>query len=124
MKKLIAMAIVASVALSACESRHNRNSNYIRIKDNENYLNFTANYPENKTATAQQYIEKSFKEDRIFKSVSDVKKVEIRLSDGTQFYLNYEPGYLSIDFERDKNSFTSYNRMKRMIAGFGNALKD
>ncbi len=118
------MAIVASVALSACESRHNRNSNYIRIKDNENHLNFTANYPENKTTTAQQYIEKSFKEDRIFKSPSDVKKVEIRLSDGTQFYLNYEPGYLSIDFERDKNSFTSYNRMKRMIAGFGNAIKD
>ncbi len=124
MKLIIVLAIVASVALSACESKHDRNSNYIRVKDNENYLKFTANYPENKTEIAQRYIERSFKEDRIFNSISDVKKVEVRLVDGTHFYLNYEPGYLSIDFDRDKNSFNSYNRMKRMIAGFGNALKD
>ena len=116
--------MIASVALSACESHHDRNSNYVRVKDNENHLEFTANYPKNKTAIAQQYIERSFKEKRIFNLVSDVKKVEIRLVDGTHFYLNYEPGYLSIDFERNKNSFTSYTRMKRMIDGFGNALKD
>lgn len=125
MKKIIiTLAIAASVALSACKLNHTSSNISITTQDNPGNLNFTANYPENKTEATQSYIESFFKEDRIFKSASDEKKVEIKLKDGTQFYLSYEPGFISINFDRAKNSFTSYTQMKKMIAGYGNVLKD
>ena len=121
---LISLAVVASIAINACGFNHKSDHISISTKDNPGELNFTADYPEDKTAATQSYIENFFKEDRIFKSESDAKKVEIKLKDGTQFYLSYEPGFISINFDRDKNSFTSYTQMKKMISGFGNALKD
>ncbi|MEJ5994677.1 hypothetical protein WG904_09645 [Pedobacter sp. Du54] len=125
MKKIIlTLAIVASAALSACKFNPTHNNISITTQDNPGHLNFTANYPENKTGATQTYMESFFKEDRIFKSVSDAKKVEVTLKDGTQFYLSYEPGFISINFDRDKNSYSSYLQMKKMISGFGNVLKD
>ncbi len=125
MKKLsIGLTVAVSLALSACSFSHKSENISITTQDNRSDLNFTANYPVDKTGAIQTYMENFFKEDRIFKSVSDMKKAEIRLKDGTQFYLSCEPGFIGIDFNRDKNSFTSYTHMKKMIAGFGKALKD
>jgi len=125
MKKIVfGLALVASLALSACGFNHRNGSISMSTKDDADNLNFTAKYPENKTDATQSYIETFFKEDRIFSSVTDSKKVEIKLKDGTQFYLSYEPGLISINFDRDKNSNTSYTQMKKMISGFGNVLKD
>ncbi len=115
--------MLAMIGFSACKS-HNGDNISISTKDTEGTLKFTANYPEQKTGATQAYIESYFKEDRIFKFVSDSKKIEIKLPDGTQFYLNYEPGFIEMNFDKGKNSFSSYSRMKKMIAGFGNALKD
>ena len=122
MRNILTICLLGCLLLGACN--FNRNDISIVTSDNENQLNFSANYPENRTAKAQLYVEKMFNEDRIFKSVSDVKTVEIKLVDGTRFQLSYEPGKVVIDFDRDKNSFASYKRMKAMIAGFGNAIKD
>ncbi len=111
--------------LSACTNNsrsHHRTS--ITVKDNNSELNFKATYPERQTVAAQSYIEKFYQEERIFGSPQDVKKAEITLNDGTQFYLTYEPGFISINFDRDDNSSTSYHRMRKMIDGFGKALKD
>lgn len=117
---ILNLFLVGCLLIGACN--FNRDHISITTKDNGDYVNFTAIYPEHKTAKAQQYIETSFKEDRIFKLPSDAKKVEIRLVDGTHFNLKYEPGYLAIHFDRDKNSNESYQQMKKMIAGFGKAI--
>jgi hypothetical protein len=123
-KMIIGLALVASLALSACGFDHRSGNISIANKDTEQNLSFTANYPEDRTGATHDYIESFFKEDRIFNSVTDAKKVEIKLADGTKFYLSYEPGFISINLDRDKNSATSYMQMKKMIAGFGNVLKD
>lgn len=125
MKKImITWATVASLALSACSFNHRSNNISITTQDRDNSLNFTANYPDDKTGAAQSYIESFFKEERIFISSADAKKAEISLKDGSHFYLTYEPGYIAINFDRNTNSYTSYTQLKKMIAGFGNALKD
>ncbi|HTM99152.1 MAG TPA: hypothetical protein VL088_10435 [Pedobacter sp.] len=122
---ILSIFLMGCLALGACtKNSGNRHHTSITVQDNRDELNFKANFPEEKTAIAQNYIERNLKEDRIFTSANDIKKVEIKLNDGTQFYLNYEPGFISINFDRDNNSFTAYNRMKNMIAGFGNAIKD
>lgn len=123
-KTLFTLALLASIALSACNFNRSTDNISLSTEDSQNKLSFTANYPEDKTGAIQGYIESYFKEDRIFKSVADAKKVDIKLQDGTQFYLNYEPGFISISFNRNKNSFSSYQRMKKMVAGFGKVLKD
>ena len=117
---ILNLCLVGCLLIGACNS--NRGHISITTKDKGTSLKFTASYPENKTAKAQQYIEKSFKEDRIFNAPNDSKKVEIRLVDGTHFNLTYEPGYLAIHFDRNKNSNGSYQQMKKMIAGFGKAI--
>lgn len=111
--------------LGACNnnSRSHQHTS-ITVKDHNSELSFKATYPDRQTVAAQSYIERSLQEERIFGSPQDVKKVEIKLNDGTQFYLTYEPGFISINFNRDDNSLTSYHRMRRMIDGFGKALKD
>ncbi|RYG15925.1 MAG: hypothetical protein EOO07_14320, partial [Chitinophagaceae bacterium] len=109
MRKIIfGVAVVASLTFPACRFNHSEGNISITTKDNADHLSFTANYPEHKTNATQNYVEDFFKEDRIFRSESDVKKVEIKLKDGSQFYLSYEPGYISINFDRDKNSYASY----------------
>jgi hypothetical protein len=123
-KTLFGLAIVTSLALSACGFSHRGGNISITTQDNPDNLNFKANYPEDKTGATQSYMETFLKEDRIFRSASDAKKVEIKLKNGMQFYLSYEPGFISIDFDRHKNSYTSYIQLKKMISGFGNALKD
>jgi hypothetical protein len=121
----ILVCLMGCLLVSACNlNRANNHHISITTKDNGSDLSFKADYPTNRTAAVQKYIEQSLKEERIFNSVSDVKKAEITLTDGTWFYLNYEPGFISINFDRAKNSFTAYNRMKTMIAGFGNVIKD
>lgn len=122
---IINIYLIGFLALIACNLNPGNNHNIsITTKDNRSELSFKADYPTNRTAAVQKYIEQSLKEERIFSLVSDVKKVEITLTDGTWFYLNYEPGFISIRFDRAKNSFAAYNRMKSMIAGFGKAIKD
>lgn len=123
-KKLICVILVASLTLSACGFGYKNKNISITSKDNESSLDFKAHYPEDKTAIIQRYIESSFKEDRIFKSITDSKKVKIRLENGSQFYLNYEPGFIAINFDRESNSIIAYQQMKRMISGFANALKN
>ncbi|SFG65526.1 hypothetical protein [Pedobacter insulae] len=124
-RTILPICLLGCLALGACNlNPGNRHSISITTQDNGSDLNFKANFPENKTTIAQDYIESNLKETRIFSSLNDVKKVAIRLNDGTQFYIRYEPGFIAINFDRDKNSFSSYNRMKKMISGFGNAIKD
>lgn len=122
---IINICLIGCLALGACNSNsrsHHHTS--ITVKDNSSELNFKATYPERQTIAAQNYIERFLQEERIFGSPQDVKKVEIKLNDGTQFYLAYEPGFISINFDRDNNSSKAYHRMRRMIDGFGKALKD
>lgn len=119
---IFSITLFMGLTLGSCNFR-NHNDVSIQTEDSNNYLHFTANYPERKTEYVQNYIEKSLKEPRIFNSVSASKQVEIKLNDGTQFYLSYKPGYVSIDFNRDKNSVSSYFRLKNMMKGFGESLK-
>lgn len=122
---IINICLIGCLTLGACNSNsRNHQHTSITVKDNSSELNFKATYPERQTMAAQNYVESSLQEERIFGSPQDVKKVEIKLSDGTQFYLTYEPGFISINFDRDDNSSASYHRMRKMIDGFGKALKD
>ncbi len=118
----IALALVASLLLNACGFNNNNRNISLRTSDSKNELTFTAKYPDRKTKKVQDYIEKFCEKDQLFEAATDAKKTAIKLADGTQFELSHKPGYLSIDFDRDKNSAASYDKMKEMIAGFGNAL--
>jgi hypothetical protein len=121
----ILICLIGCLLIGACNSNRSHNHHIsITTKDSGNDLSFKADYPVNRTAAVQKYIEQSLKEERIFSSVSDVKKAEITLSDGSSFYLNYEPGFIAISFDRAKNSFAAYKQMKGMMAGFGKVIKD
>jgi hypothetical protein len=121
---IIAITLLATVSLFACKSNMSRNNISLKTSDHKTMLNFTATYPSGKTAQMQHYMEDILQEKRIFKDVDDKKKAEIRLADGTHFLINYEPGYMEINFQKTDNSYSAYAKMKKLCAGFANVLKD
>ncbi|MES2417127.1 MAG: hypothetical protein V4541_03010 [Bacteroidota bacterium] len=123
-RTFIILALFASAVITGCNFNKGGNNIALSTKDSTNDFDFSASYPERKTAAVQLYLENSLHETRIFNAISDKKKTEITLADGARFYLNYEPGFLEIHFEKDKNSYTAYAKLKKVCAGFGKALKD
>jgi len=121
MKKIIlSLSFAISLAFAACESK----STSIAISDTPSELKLTAQYALHQTDAAQKYMETYLQEDRIFQSVQEEKNAEIRLADGTTFQISYQPGSTKIKFNKKGNSFSSYQRIKKMMTGFANAIKD
>ena len=120
--KILAIVVILlfGISNSGCKGKGTSTS----TTDDKNTLSFTASYPDKKTVIAQDYIENYLKDKRMFKSVDGVRISYIKLTDGTQFYLSYEMGAMHIRLKKNENSFSSYNRIKKMLAGFGPAIID
>lgn len=118
----IKITVALVVAFALCAFSCNRQHISIRTNDTKDALVFTAHFPQERTAAVHKYVEACFKKQRIFTGEAFQKKTQLVLTDGTKFYLNHKPGFISIDLDRDKNSVASYDNVKKMIAGFGNVL--
>jgi len=117
--------LLGAIIPGGCQLKFkDNNSVSLQTEDRPGRLHFTADYPEKNTMRVQNYVKKYLKEARIFSSADDGQRVEVRLTDGMQFYVKYRPGYLRMDMERNKNSESSYQRMKNMIKGIEDILKD
>lgn len=105
-----------------CNFRDGSDDLSISVKNNEAGYNFEATYPERKTEKVVAYLEKELQNDELFTASSDIKNMDVVLADSTRFYLKSEPGFIVIDFKKQKNSFSSYQKMEKVCAGLKELL--
>ncbi|WP_152969711.1 hypothetical protein [Pedobacter sp. Hv1] len=115
--------LLAALGLS-CNFRSASDNLSISVKNNDAGYNFEATYPERKTDKVVAYLEKALQDDQLFTASSDIKNVNVVLSDSTAFYLKAEPGFIVIDFKKQMNSFTSYKKMEEVCLGLKELLAD
>ncbi|MFD0939232.1 hypothetical protein [Pedobacter boryungensis] len=107
--------------LFGCNS--NQSSQSISVKKTEAAYNFEASYPEKKTAKVISYIESTIKDD-LFSTVNSKHNAEVLLNDSTKFYLKAEPGFIIIDFKKQKNSITSYQKLEKLCMGIKEVISE
>ncbi|WP_199138737.1 hypothetical protein [Pedobacter sp. ASV12] len=122
MKRIYLMVALVAVLASGCKFGGHADSQSISIRNTNEGYNFQASYPERKSKYVVDYVERTLKDDRIF-DAAEKKDAEIVLGDGSRFYLKAYPGYVEIDFKKNKNSFTSYQKLKELCAGVKDTLK-
>ena len=120
MKKIYFIMALAIVAVSSC--RFGGGSQSVSIRNNDRGYNFQASYPEEKAAKVVAYIEKTLKDDRIFEHVNSKKDADILLGDGAKFHLTAYPGFVEIDFKKNNNSSSSYEKLKELCQGIKDTL--
>ncbi|RZK43585.1 MAG: hypothetical protein EOO90_03230 [Pedobacter sp.] len=116
------MSSVFCVLFIACNIGRNENTS-IKVSDNTRTFRFAADYPEYKSRAVRKYFENKFDNNPILKSSTSTEGT-VKLNDGTIFQIEYEPGFFSINFNKEENSYSSYNRLKGVIADFDSVIKD
>lgn len=122
MKRIYLMLALFAVWASGCNIGNKSNSQSISITNSAEGYNFRASYPEGKSKSVVAYIEGALKDNRIFDAGAK-KNAEIVLGDGSRFFLKAYPGFIEIDFKKDKNSFTGYQKLKELCEGVKDTLK-
>ena len=110
---------LAGIVFFACE-HHNIT---VKIEDSESMYEITATYPEDMTGEVQDYINSSFRPNRIFSGKDDVIDAETPLRDGTIIHIKSSKGEFNLQFDKEENSRPAYEQMKRIGAGMGKVLK-
>ena len=122
MKKIYLFIAVAILAITfGCEM--NANNQSISVSVNEEGYSFDAEYPKHKTDKVVTYIEKALEQDDFFSNAEGIKDENITLSDSSKFHIISEPGLLKINFDKRKNSETSYHKLVKLCTGIKEELK-
>lgn len=118
------LSILLTILGLGCNFRSASDNLSISVKNNDAGYNFEATYPERKTDKVVAYLEKALQDEQLFTAPSDIKNVNVVLPDSTAFYLKAEPGFIVIDFKKQKNSFSSYKKMEEVCAGLKELLSN
>jgi len=123
-KSFLTLGLLITIFGFGCNFGADSENQSISIKNNDAGYNFEASYPKGKTEKVVAYIEKTLNDDQFFTAPSDLKNMDVVLSDSTRFYLKAEPGFIVIDFKKQKNSFTSYKKMEELCQGLKELLSE
>jgi hypothetical protein len=100
--------------MSSCNKSDNLS---ISVKDTDSRYQFSARYDRKKTIAVQQFVNTALKPNRIFADHEEELKKDIKLDDGSEFHLDSSLGDFVIEFEKDKNSDTAYENVKKLCKG-------
>ena len=103
---------VLAALLISCGHHNGKTS--ISVKDKSKYFEMSAHYQKNRTKAVDEFLQDKIGKlpnSSMFKRYSNTEMV---LEDGTRFYLEKSPGYLSIELDKSKNSTRSYMAVKQL----------
>ena len=107
----IAGLLFSAVLFSSCFHDHDL---HIRINDNDDVYRLRATYNEDLSDDVQRVINKHLRMHHSETLVGRYTDKEIRLQDGTYFYVKTGPGRLRIKIDRDENSEESCQELEAM----------
>ncbi|MDO3642524.1 hypothetical protein [Mucilaginibacter sp. L3T2-6] len=121
----LALLCLASLSIFVgwMKFQHNNDNLSISVTDTDDTYALSAKFDENYTGRVQDYINHSIKPTDLFRSARDYFNVITRLKDNTEFHIKESPGELEVEFDKKKNSYASYQRIRKMCEGISNLLK-
>lgn len=105
--------ILLMLSISIISSCKHSDDVKISVKDSDDEYRFTAYFDEKKTDEIVKVIDQNIAPTIIHSDENEID-VTTTLEDKTKFDLQYEPGEVLIRLNKNENSKSSYNRIKKM----------
>lgn len=121
----LALLCLASLSIFVgwMKFQHNNDNLSIAVTDTDDTYELSAKFNEDFTGRVQDYINHSIRPNNLFRSTHDYFNVTTRLNDNTEFHIKESPGELEVEFDKKKNSYASYQRIRKMCEGISDVLK-
>ena len=120
MKKL-AILLVVSLIIISCG--YSGGSHSIKHSQYDHYYEMTAKFNPDKTEKVDRYLDKELASGNIT-FVNTEMDADITLDDKTTFYIKKSAGYLNIKFDKQKNSEEAFTKIKSVLEGINNVVRD
>lgn len=117
MKKII-LYIAMFITVMAC----NKSSTSIKVNKTKERYELLAEYPAKKEQQLKRYLYSAFGKDSLLLNENVEAGKEIKLGNGTVFYLRYNPKKLEIEMLLEKNNQKGYQFFDEMARGVKKAL--
>lgn len=111
-KSITSLCILLLIAVSSCLNKKNDIS--VTVSESGTIFKFSARFPEDKTARVEKIMAENLSPNTIMTGGTKHIDATITLDDKTNFYMKSEPGDLNIEFDRYKNTKSSYERIRNM----------
>ncbi|MBC7849756.1 MAG: hypothetical protein H7Y31_08470 [Chitinophagaceae bacterium] len=113
-KNKILLFLLICASLISCRSKHHTQ---ISTSDSGNELRFTAFFPTSKTEKVERFIHKSLQPANLFANGHEEVDATMVLSDDTRLHIKSAAGRLKIEFDKNRNSEASYERVRKLCEG-------
>ena len=94
----------------------------LSISENEDSINMSAKFPNDKTTLVQNYLTEQYGEPNELSFKNTDLHGDVSLKDGTNFYMKLSDGQLKIEMDRAKNSRESESKLKKTFEGLKRIL--
>ncbi len=119
----LALGLMMIAGLSSCFHRHHDLS--FRVSEDEDEFEMDGDYRRNQSRKVQVYLNNRLLSNSSVRfDEEDFVDKEITLDDNTTFYINTNPGELSIRIDKNENSEESCERVKNFCKELEIVLKD
>ncbi len=96
-------------ALSCSQSGNH--SNY-KVSESERYYTIKAKYDESQSGKVDRFMTNYFEKDNNISFINTVIDADMKLDDGTKFYIKKQPGYIFIKFNKEENQPAAFRQIK------------
>ncbi len=121
MKKQTLLFYALMVVVTSCRWHHNGNTD-ISYSEQSRYYLMKAYFNENKTRRVENYMDDKIGDQSRMSFIHTRIDGQIALDDHTTFYIKKYPGFLEIKFNKEENSYESYQRIRAMCEGMKEVL--
>jgi hypothetical protein len=115
---------IALASLCSSCSWHHKGETSISVSETKNYFKMSTYYDKSKTREVQKCIDKYLGSNNNFSFVNAETDATITLDDKTKFYIKSFPGELTIKFDKEENSYQSYNEIKEMCSAIKTTITE
>ena len=121
MKSLSFLLLVAAlIGFTSC--RWSDHDITIHYSDTKRYYSMEADFSIHRTRAVEEYMDEKLGSVTNMSFVNTRLNGKIALDDNTNFYIEKYPGYMRIKLDKEKNSYSSYERIRSMCDGIKKVL--
>jgi hypothetical protein len=118
--KKLAILLLSVITIISCGFPDGSIS--IKHSQYDHFYEMTAKFNPKKTTEVDRYLDKKIPSGNM-SFVNLEMDGEITLDDKTTFYIKKSSGYLNIKFDKEKNSFEAYNKVKSACEGINDVVR-
>jgi len=122
MKKLAILLLVLLPGIMFISCGFPDGSISIKHSQYDHYYELTAKFNPEKTTEVDRYMDKELSA-RNMSFVNTRMDGEVTLDDKTTFYIKKSPGYLHIKFDKEKNSYEAFVKVKSVCEGINEVVR-